>query len=67
MAEERERNKKGYNLHDFLFPAGKVAGLCRLRTSNLTKINIKEILNKFELNKPSPVIVLSGASFSNRG
>jgi hypothetical protein len=59
--EEKERNKKDYNLHDFLFPTGNIAKLCRLRTTDMEKINIKEILIKFELNKPNPVIILTGA------
>lgn len=61
MAEEREKAKTGYNLHDFIFPLGKVAKLCRLRTTELHKINFKELMIKFELNKPTPVIMLAGA------
>jgi len=41
-----------YNLHDMLFPRGKVAKLCRFRTMNFSKIRLKEILVKFELVKP---------------
>jgi len=50
-----------------LFPKGKVAKLCRTRTPDLNKFNLKEILIKFKLMEPTPVIVLSGARFHDKG
>ena len=49
-----------------LFPKGRTAKLCRLRSLETKWINFKEILNKFKLQKPQPVICLTGARFSNR-
>ena len=50
--KKKKKVKVYYNLHDMLFPRGKVAKLCRFRTMNFSKIRLKEILVKFELVKP---------------
>jgi len=50
--DKKEREKVRYNLHDMLFPKGRTAKLCRLRSKDMKFINFKEILNKFELHNP---------------
>ncbi len=50
-----------------LFPKGKVAKLCRTRTPDLAKFNLKDILIKFKLVQPNPVIVLSGCKYHDKG
>jgi len=50
-----------------LFPMGRIAKLCRLRTPDTSKINLKDVLTKFKITKPRPVIVVSGSRFSNKG
>lgn len=52
IAEKKQREKKRYNLNDMLFPMGKAAKLCRLRSNELKWLNFKEILIKLELQKP---------------
>ena len=49
-----------------LCPKGPVIKLCRTRTPKLEKFNLKEILTKFKLTKPQPVIVLSGCRFAEK-
>ncbi len=65
--KKKKKEKQFFNLHDMLFPKGKVAKLCRFRTMNFSKIKLKEILIKFKLTKPRPVIVISGSKFADKG
>ena len=65
--KKKKKIKLFYNLNDMLFPKGKVAKLCRTRTPDLAKFNLKEILIKFKMIPPTPVIVLSGARFHDKG
>ena len=59
--------KYRYNLNDMLFPKGKVAKLCRLRTPDYTEIKLKEVMTEFKFIKPRPVVVLAGARFAEKG
>jgi len=55
-----------YSLHDLLFPAGKVAKLCKILDPGYPNLRFKDVLNKFGFQQPTPVIMLSGAIDSNR-
>jgi len=56
-----------HKLHDMLFPKGKMAKLCRLRTPDLTKFKCKKILTSFKLTEPTPVVLIAGSRFYKKG
>jgi len=55
-----------YTLHDLLFPAGKVAKLCKIVEPTNPGLRFREALNRFGFQQPTPVILLAGAIDSNR-
>jgi len=55
-----------HELFDFIFPKGKVGGLCKVLTTDYFKLDLNDILHKFKLGKPRPVIILAGAMASGR-
>ena len=62
--KDRIRNRPKLTLHDFVFPSGNMTTkTCRLRTNDMEIINmnLRDIMKKFDLTEPTPVIVLAGA------
>ena len=53
-------------MHDMLFPGGKCSKVCRLRTPDMDKFSVTEVLRKYKLIDPTPVIVIAGSRYSEK-
>lgn len=65
--KKKKKVKTFFDMHDMIYPGGVIAKLCRTRTPDMTKFSLKHVLKRFKLTKPTPVIVLTGSKFNNRG
>lgn len=66
LTQTKQPEGPTHSLHDFLFPAGKVAKLAKVLDSTNVYSKLPDICEKFGFRDPTPVIYMSGAKDSGR-
>ena len=65
--KKKKSSKQFFDMHDMIYPGGIIAKLCRTRTPDLTKFSLKHVLKRLKLTKPTPVVLITGSKFNDRG